>query len=131
MGTFAHSITLLSASGEARETVEALVDTGAIFSAIPTPLLERLGVTPFSTVPVRFANGQVDHRPIGQLEAELEGQRRPILCLFGSPNAPPFIGAHALEVFLLTVDPVEQKLVPKEAYLMRAAWPCGRFPPTE
>jgi len=52
------------------------------------------------------------------VEVELDGRRRPILCLFGSPDAPPLIGAHTLEAFLLTVDPIEQELVPKEAYLM-------------
>jgi len=117
MGTFFHSITLVSPSG-ASETLEALVDTGAMFTTIPAPILERLGVRPFRTMPVRFANGQVEEWPLGQVEAELNGQRMPILCLFGSPDAPPIIGAHTLEAFLLAVDPVEQKLVPKEAYLM-------------
>ena len=117
MGTFFHTIRLIGASGEA-ETVEALVDTGAMFTTIPVPILERLGVRSFDTVPVRFANGDIEQWPIGQLDAELGGRRRPILCLFGSSDAPPLIGAHTLEAFLLTVDPMEQKLVPKEAYLM-------------
>ena len=117
MGTFFRDIRLIAPSG-ASETLEALVDTGAMFTTVPRPILERLGVQPFDTVLVRFANGGVEQWPIGQVEVELEGRRRPILCLFGSPDAPPLIGAHALEAFLLAVDPVEQKLVPKEAYLM-------------
>ena len=44
MGTFTHTITLISTPGEARETVEALVETGAAFSSVPAPVLERLGV---------------------------------------------------------------------------------------
>lgn len=117
MGTFFHPITLIAPTGE-RETLAALVDTGAMFTTIPAPILQRLGVQPFDTIPVRFANGQEERWPIGQVEVELDGRRRPLLCLFGSPDAPPLIGAHALEAFLLAVDPVEQKLVPKEAYLM-------------
>lgn len=117
MGTFFHTITLIGRSG-ATETLEAMVDTGAMFTVIPAPMLERLGVRPFRTMPVRFANGQIEEWPLGQVEAELNGVRMPILCLFGSTDAPPLIGAHALEAFLLTVDPAEQKLVPKEAYLM-------------
>jgi predicted aspartyl protease len=117
MGTFFHSIRLIAASGAA-ETLDALVDTGAMFTTIPAPILKRLGVRPFRTMPVRFANGQIEEWPLGQLEAELAGARMPILCLFGSPDAPPIIGAHTLEAFLLAVDPVEEKLVPKEAYLM-------------
>lgn len=117
MGTFMHEITLISASG-ASETLEALVDTGAMFTVIPRDVLERLGVRPFRTMPVRFANGTVEQWQLGEVEAEIAGQRMPILCFFGSPDAPPLIGCHALEAFLLTVDPVEQKLVPKEALLM-------------
>jgi predicted aspartyl protease len=117
MGTFFHTIRLIAVSG-ASETLEALVDTGAMFTTIPSPILERLGVRPFDSIPVRFANGHIATWPIGQVEAELDGRRRPILCLFGSPDAPPIIGAHTLEAFLLAVDPVEEKLVPKEAYLM-------------
>jgi predicted aspartyl protease len=119
MGTFFHSIRLIAPSG-AVESLEALVGTGAMFTVIPAPILERLGVRPFDTIPVRFASGQTERWPIGQLEAELDGRRRPIICLFGSPDAPPLIGAHTLEAFLVTVDPAEQKLVPKEAYLMQA-----------
>lgn len=118
MGTFTHRITLHSASGAGSETLEALVDTGAMFTTVARPVLERLGVRPFRTIPVRFANGETAQWDLGQIEAELSGQRMPILCLFGSPDAPPLIGAHTLEAFLLGVDPVEQKLVPKEALLM-------------
>ena len=88
-----------------------MVDTDAMFTVIPTPVLTRLGVEAFDTIPVRFASGEEERWPIGQLQARLDSRERPILCLFGSPDAPPLIGAHTLEAFLLTVDPVEQKLV--------------------
>ena len=41
MGAFTHTITLIGASTDDRETVEARVDAGAIFTAIPSPILER------------------------------------------------------------------------------------------
>ncbi len=118
MGTFTHSITLISPAGDRIETVNGLVDTDAMFTVMPPSLLERLGVTAFDTMPVRFANGQTERWRIGQVQAELDGLQRPVLILFGSEDAPPLIGAHTLEAFLLMVDPVEQKLVPKEALLM-------------
>lgn len=118
MGTFTYTITLISPTGDRRETIQALVDTGAMFTVIPTSLLEQLGVRPFRTMPVRFANGQIEQWSLGQVDMQLDGQRMPVLCLFGSEDAPPLIGAHTLEAFLLTVDPIEQKLVPKEAFLM-------------
>ncbi len=114
MGTFFHPITIIGPTG-IRDTLDAMVDTGAMFTTVPTPVLERLGVRPFRTMRVRFVNGETQEWPMGHVEAELDGQRSPILCLFGSPDAPPLLGAHALEAFLLTVDPVEEKLVTKEA----------------
>src|SRR2546428_8751220 len=107
MGTFFGRMTLIGPTG-AREIVEAMVDTGARFTTIPATLLERLGVKPFDSIPVRFANGEQAQWSLGQLEAELDGRRRPILCLFGASGAPPLLAAHTLEAFLLVVDPVEQ-----------------------
>ncbi len=120
VGTFTHPITLVSATGQDSETIDALIDTGATFSMFPAAVLERLRVTPFGQIRARLANGEEEQLDLGQVNAELDGVRRPIFCLFGVPAAPPLIGAHALEAFLLMVDPVDGRLVPKEAYLMRA-----------
>lgn len=99
--------------------MDALVDAGATFTVVPAPVIERIGVQAFRTTPVRFANGRVEEWPMAQVEAEVQGRRMPILCLFGAGDAPPLLGAHALEAFLLTVDPIERKLVPRDAaYLM-------------
>ena len=117
MGTFFHPITLIGPAG-ASEMLDGTVETGTMFTVIPRPILERLGVRPFRTMPVRFANGHVERWQLGHLDAELDGTRMPILCLFGSPDAPPLIGAHTLEAFLLSVDVVERKLLPKQALLM-------------
>ena len=88
MGTLFHHITLIGPTG-ASETLDGMVDTDAMFTVIPAPILERLGVRPFRTMPVRFANGHVEQWQLGQLDAELDGTHMPILCLFGSPDAPP------------------------------------------
>ena len=77
MGTFTHSITLISDSGRT-ETVEALVDTGATFTAVPAAVLEQLGVVPDYTVSLRLANGQIDRVSIGEVRAELDGVRHTI-----------------------------------------------------
>ena len=41
-----------------------------------------------------------------------------IWCVFASEDTPALIGAHTLEAFLLVVNPVDQRLIPKEALLM-------------
>ena len=116
MGTFTHPITLRAASGEDVETVDALVDTGSTFTVMPAPVLERLGIAPIGKVSLRLANGRVERRSIGGVEAELDGITRPIICVFGELNSPPIIGAVTLETFLMSVDPVERRLVPVEGY---------------
>ena len=116
MGTFFHPITLFGPTG-APETLEALVDTGSSFTTVPAPLLERLGVRAFARVRLRLANGQVAEADIGEVRAELNGlPRRTIFCVFGEPQAPPTIGAHTLEAFLLGVDPDQRRLVPLEGW---------------
>ena len=117
MGTFSQPITLTGQDGNAT-TLEAIVDTGAAFTTVPAPIVERLGVRPHRTVRLRLANGEQVEWRMGWVEVTLEGVSEQILCVFGSPDAPALIGAHTLESFLLGVDPVEQKLVPREAWLL-------------
>ena len=116
MGTFTHPITLYSASGDRSETLEALVDTGSTFTGILAPILERLGIASHRTVRLRLANGEVDERALSQVRAELDGVTENILCVFAEPDAPAVIGAITLEIFLLSVDPVELRLVPVVGY---------------
>ena len=119
MGTFTHPITLIGPSGSETETVDALVDTGATFTSIPSPILERLGVMPVRRIRLGLANGEVVEGSMGEVVAQLDGERSTIWCIFSPPDAPPLIGAHTLEAFLLTVDPVEQRLEPKDALWLR------------
>lgn len=117
MGTFFHPITIIGPDGS-ETTADALVDTGALFSMAPAPLLEGLGIKPFRLVRILLASGEIKEYPLGQVGAALDGEHSPIFCLFGPADAPVLIGAHALAAFLLMVDPAEQRLVPKIAYLM-------------
>ena len=121
MGTFFHPITITGPTGES-ETVEALVDTGSTFTTVPRPVLERLGVVPFTRGRVRLANGQVVQAELGEVTAEINGQdARTIICVFGEATAPPLLGAHTLEAFLLGVDPDGKRLVPLEGWWATAA----------
>ena len=115
MGTFAHEITLLAPTGSGSETVRALVDTGTTFTSIPRTILERLGVSPQRSVRLRLATGEVVEQQTGEVVVDLHGVRATVICVSGPPDAPPLIGAHTLEAFLMAVDPIEQRLVPIEA----------------
>lgn len=105
----------MSPTNGASETVDALVDTGSTFTAIPSAILERLGVTAHRSVSLKLADGRVGQRRIGRVLAEIDGVREEILCVFADADDLTTIGAHTLEAFLLAVDPVERRLVPAEA----------------
>ena len=98
------------------ETVEALVDTGATFTIMPAPVLDRLGVVRDRTVTLRLTNGEIEQRSIGEVRARLDGAVSTIICVFGAADSPAVIGAHTLETFLPAVDPVAGRLVPVEGY---------------
>jgi predicted aspartyl protease len=116
MGAFIHPITIVGPNGE--ETVEALVDTGASFTTMPTSMLNRLGVTPHRQARMRLADGSAAVWDIGRCTSRLAGNEEADLGLFGAEEAPPTIGSHTVQTMLLGVDPVDHRLVPTEGYLL-------------
>jgi predicted aspartyl protease len=116
MGTFFHPITIIGPSGE--ETVEALVDTGSEFSAMPASLLQRLGVRPHRRARMRLADGTVGEWELGRANARIDGMEEATICVFAPEAATPTIGAYTLEAMLLGVDPSRRQLVPREGFLL-------------
>ena len=118
MGTFSYPITLSASSGSHSETLDGLVDTGATFTSVSESLLERLGDRPQWRIRLGLADGHVVERGMGEVIAQIDGESRTILCVFSDDDSPTLIGAHTLEMFLLIVDPVEQRLIKKDALWM-------------
>ena len=112
MGTFYHSLTILSSTGESEEQVEALVDTGSIYLWLPRPLLERLGYRRVTTRPFILATGERVERELTIAQVRIGNETLPLLCVFGDEAGMPLLGAMVLEAFGLGVDPVNQRLVP-------------------
>ncbi len=99
-------------AGTRFEELEALVDTGATFSAAPRELLDRLGVRPARRQRFRIANGELVEHDVGDALMRLEGMEGTTRIIFNEPGEPALLGAVTLEEFLLSVDPVGQRLVP-------------------
>ncbi len=96
------------------EEVEAIVDTGSTFTAVPRDLLERLGIRPARRQPFRLANGEVVQSEVGEAWVRLEGIEGTTPVIFNEPGEPTLLGAVTLEAFLLGVDPIRRRLVPVE-----------------
>ncbi len=112
MGTFQYPIKVGRLDGTQFEPVEALVDTGATYTWIPRPVLERLGITPSARRKLQLANGQVIDREAGPLLITIDGETVATTCIFGDPNSLPLLGAVTLEECGLAPDPVRKRLIP-------------------
>jgi aspartyl protease family protein len=95
--------------------VEAIVDTGAIYSVIRRDILEQLGVKPVERRRFRAFGGYVE-RDVGEVGMVLMGRRRIVPVIFGEDGDPAVVGVTALEIFGLEVDVVRGTL--KEAELL-------------
>ena len=99
------------------ETVEAIVDTGAVDSVVPASLLRRLGIEPVRTVRFRTASGERVEYDVGSAYFAAEGFRCIANVVFG-PEGNPLMGATTLEQLYLVVDPRSKRLAPVEGLLL-------------
>ncbi|MFQ5827892.1 MAG: aspartyl protease family protein [Candidatus Methylomirabilia bacterium] len=111
MGTFTVKVEIGDPQGQRWETVEALVDTGASFSVVPRPLLERLDVSPQEKIPFQLADGRTIQCDVAQTAVRIDGRVRTTLVVFGEAGTDPLLGAYTLEGFLLAPDPVNPRLI--------------------
>ena len=99
------------------EIVEAIVDTAAVDSVMPSSLLHRLGIERMRTVRYRTASGERVEYDVGSAYFSAEGFRCIANVVFG-PEEDPLLGATTLEQLYLVVDPRNQRLAPVEGLLL-------------
>ncbi len=97
--------------------VELLVDTGAVYTVLPSSLLRELGVRPIGRRKFRLANNQVIERDVGVIGIEVEGIKAHTTVVFGDEGVY-LLGVVALEELGLEVDPIKGKLKAMELLLM-------------
>jgi clan AA aspartic protease len=95
------------------EEISLLVDTGATLSWVPRKLLEKLGLRSVSRLPFALADGRILERDITSVLLTIDGRKAPVPVAFGEPGEEAVLGATALEILGLLVDPVAQKLIPR------------------
>jgi clan AA aspartic protease len=114
MTTFRVSIQIGDLAGRRFESVDAIVDTGASFTAVPRDLLERLGIAPTRRERFRLANGEVTENDVGEARVRVAGKEGTTPVTFNEPSEPSLLGAVTLEALLLGVDPLAERLIPVE-----------------
>ncbi len=115
MGTFNCMVRFGSLDGERSVEIDALVDTGASYSIVPSAILRRLGVEPTDRHRVTLADGRQVTYDLGQAQATVNGRSTPTWVFFGEDDGPSLLGAYTLEGLRLAVDPYERQLVPSVA----------------
>jgi clan AA aspartic protease len=108
------------------ESVQFLVDSGAVYSLVPSNVLRRLGIEPHSSREFVLANGEKVALEMGTASFTYEGRRGDGLVLFGTDDATPLLGATTLEGFGYVLDPYERQLRPLPMMLAGAGSPKGR-----
>lgn len=107
--------------GQRFDRVEALIDTGATYSAFPASQLRGLGVTAFDRIRLLIGDGSSIERDLGEARVRLDGKETTTIVIFGDEQLPPELGAYTLEGLRLMVDLSNQRLVPIQGFLLISA----------
>jgi len=117
---FVNAKVLVSATtnGKRAAEIEFLVDTGAIYSLIPSDRLKQLGIKPTGKKKFRQASGRAVSRQVGEARFRIGKSAGVAPVIFGRKNDKPLLGVVTLEVLGLAVDPATQKLQPAPLLLL-------------
>src|SRR5258708_22406091 len=89
-----------------------LVDSGAVYSVIPSALLRKLGVRPHSKRIFTLADGSEVTRKIGDVLFRLNGRQGAAPVIFGEKQDSTLLGAVSLEALGMMLDPMKRELRP-------------------
>lgn len=100
------------ANPEVTETLEFLVDSGAIYSVVPTATLARLGIKPLATQDFRLADGAKIIRKRGIALFRYGERVGGADVIFGEEGDYSLLGAFTLTALGLALDPLRRGLRP-------------------
>jgi predicted aspartyl protease len=91
--------------------IEFLMDSGAVYTVIPTRTLEFLGITPHSERIFTLADGRTVTWPVGNAGFAIAPRQGASVVVFGPDESPPLLGVATLEELGLGLDPVHKELI--------------------
>ena len=115
MGIFNVALEIGDPEGQRYETIEAMVDSGAAYTIVPSSLLTRLGVDARSSRTFILADGTRIRRGFGQTWMRLGEEEYISPVVFWDEGTTPLLGAVTLKIFSLGIDPVNNQLIPIES----------------
>ena len=112
MGVFDWPIRVSSPDGARSVEIDAIVDTGATYTALPTGMLEQLGVTPTRRHTFELADGRSQVMNVGSVRVTINDATGVTPVVFGANGTDALLGAVTLQVLALAVDSPRETLVP-------------------
>lgn len=94
-----------------------LVDSGAVYSVMPTSVLKKLGIKSTDKQQFSLANGEVIEKAVGNALFEYLGKVRSSPVVFGEEEIY-LLGAVTLESLGVILDPINRQLKPLPMLLM-------------
>lgn len=95
------------------EEVSAVIDTSATMLVLPQDLVERLGLRKIRDSRVRYANREVEVKPIyGVVALDLRGRVGNFDVLAEVAGSQPLVGQIVLEELDLVIHPATRQLTP-------------------
>jgi predicted aspartyl protease len=105
------------ATPEVTELREFTVDSGAVYSVVPTDVLRRLGIQPLKQETFRLANGTHIIRWKGGALFKFREYVGVSDVIFGEEGDATLLGALTLEALGLSLDPIKRELRPMQLIL--------------
>ena len=115
--TYVDGVARGPSGGEA--SVRFLVDSGATYSLLPTPVWEDIGLEPMREMTFTLADGTAVQRRIGECSLSLAHGAFHTPVILGEAGDEPLLGAVTLEIFGLVLHPFSRTLQPMRAMLAR------------
>ena len=94
------------------EELEFLVDSGAVYSVVPSRVLRKLGIKPLATQEFRLADGSTIIRKKGIALFRYQDKVGGADVIFGEAGDSLLLGAFTLEALGLALDPLRRELKP-------------------
>jgi predicted aspartyl protease len=92
-----------------KEICKFLVDSWAVYSVIPAPILKRLGIKATSSEEFILANGEIVKKDVGNAYFEYNRKMRAAPVIFGDVGVF-LLGATTLEALGMILDPLRREL---------------------
>jgi clan AA aspartic protease len=107
----------VSANGGERQTVEFLVDSGAVYSVLPQRVWRTLKLAPTRTLKFSLADGTTIRRRVSECRFAYRGIEASSPVVLGERKDEALLGTVTLETLGLVLNPFERTLKPMRMLL--------------